>query len=67
MNTLDKLGLPGSGVSRALARMTTGIHPRHRWNTEEAIGHVVTERCEVCDRTRVRVRTPRLPGGMRHL
>ncbi|MEO3812199.1 hypothetical protein ABGB17_24650 [Sphaerisporangium sp. B11E5] len=32
------------------------VHLRHRWETIEAIGRVVTQRCEVCGKTRVRVR-----------
>ncbi|RCG20980.1 hypothetical protein DQ384_36905 [Sphaerisporangium album] len=31
------------------------LHLRHRWRVVEAIGHVVTQRCEDCYRTRVRV------------
>lgn len=31
---------------------------RHRWVVVERIGRVVTERCEVCSKTRTRVRGP---------
>jgi hypothetical protein len=31
------------------------FHLRHRWVTFEAIGRVVTQRCAVCSKTRVRV------------
>jgi hypothetical protein len=31
------------------------VHLRHRWVTIETIGRVVTQRCEVCLKTRVRV------------
>ncbi len=47
-------GQPGLGAA---------VHIRHRWETIEAIGQVVTQRCEVCGKTRVRVgrRPPRPP------
>jgi hypothetical protein len=32
------------------------VHLRHRWHTIEAIGRIVTQRCEVCFKTRTRVR-----------
>ncbi|MCP2349954.1 hypothetical protein HD595_006076 [Nonomuraea roseoviolacea subsp. carminata] len=34
----------------------TLAHLRHRWVTVEAIGRVITQRCQVCWKTRVRVR-----------
>ncbi|MBB4705079.1 hypothetical protein [Sphaerisporangium siamense] len=40
---------------------TPALHLRHRWQTIEAIGHVVTQRCQMCARTRVRVRSGPLP------
>ncbi|GAA1502839.1 hypothetical protein GCM10009677_38200 [Sphaerisporangium rubeum] len=39
------------------------MHLRHRWKTIEAIGRVVTQRCEVCGKIRVRVRRPDPPPG----
>ncbi|GII76460.1 hypothetical protein Sru01_14420 [Sphaerisporangium rufum] len=32
------------------------MHLRHRWETIETIGYVITQRCAVCGRTRTRVR-----------
>ncbi|MEU8268850.1 hypothetical protein AB0B89_16970 [Sphaerisporangium sp. NPDC049002] len=43
------------GWEDLLARMTSGVHLRHRWTPVETIGYVVTQRCRTCDRTRVRV------------
>ncbi|GAA3415271.1 hypothetical protein [Streptosporangium vulgare] len=31
------------------------MHLRHKWEIIETIGRVVTQRCSVCGRTRVRV------------
>ncbi|MER5646729.1 hypothetical protein [Streptosporangium sp. NPDC002524] len=31
------------------------MHLRHKWEIVETIGRVVTQRCSVCGRTRVRV------------
>ncbi len=31
-------------------------HLRHRWVTIEEIGRVMTQRCELCGKTRVRIR-----------
>lgn len=36
--------------------MTRRWHLRHRWIPVEQIGHVVTERCRTCGRTRTRIR-----------
>ncbi|GGK72491.1 hypothetical protein Sme01_08090 [Sphaerisporangium melleum] len=41
------------------------LHLRHRWETIETIGRVVTQRCAVCGRTRVRVlRSPSPPSDL---
>ncbi|MEV7970614.1 hypothetical protein AB0O34_32185 [Sphaerisporangium sp. NPDC088356] len=48
-----------TGWEELLARMTSGVHLRHRWTSVETIGHVVTQRCRTCDRTRVRVSSRR--------
>ncbi|MEU4405252.1 hypothetical protein AB0F88_12040 [Streptosporangium sp. NPDC023963] len=31
------------------------MHLRHKWEIIETIGRVVTQRCSICGRTRVRV------------
>ncbi|MGS2643888.1 hypothetical protein [Streptosporangium sp. LJ11] len=38
------------------------MHLRHRWEIIETIGRVVTQRCSICGRTRVRV-TPAPPAS----
>lgn len=35
--------------------MVKEIH-KHRWDAEEAIGHVEFERCSKCPKTRIRIR-----------
>ncbi|WP_157594438.1 hypothetical protein [Streptosporangium amethystogenes] len=34
------------------------MHLRHKWEIVETIGRVITQRCSICGRTRVRVTRP---------
>ncbi|GAA3821720.1 hypothetical protein GCM10022226_47540 [Sphaerisporangium flaviroseum] len=54
--TWSLLSQAGAATKDLLAKLTTTIHMRHRWTSVESIGHVVTQRCDTCDKTRVRVR-----------
>ncbi|MEU4830822.1 hypothetical protein [Streptosporangium sp. NPDC023615] len=39
------------------------MHLRHRWEVVETIGQVITQRCAICGRTRVRVTSARRGAG----
>ncbi|GGK89025.1 hypothetical protein Sme01_02320 [Sphaerisporangium melleum] len=45
-----------SRLLRTFGDLTSRVHLRHQWLTVETIGHVVTQRCATCRRTRVRIR-----------
>ncbi|MFC4584980.1 hypothetical protein [Sphaerisporangium corydalis] len=53
---MGRPSFPRFRVPEPIARLVSGVHLRHRWRPVERIGHVVTQRCATCDRTRVRVR-----------
>ncbi|MCA2186466.1 hypothetical protein [Nonomuraea cavernae] len=37
------------------------MHLRHRWETVEQIGHIATQACSRCYKTRVRIRASHAP------
>ncbi|WP_214416686.1 hypothetical protein [Sphaerisporangium fuscum] len=49
-----------AAVEERLTELAQAVHLRHHWYTIEMIGLVVTQQCADCERTRVRVRSPKL-------